>query len=159
MSDQKFAAATASGLTKNSVEKLAESVAKQVGYDIGGNLEDIVEKLGGDIQYKDFWNENTDSGSTEIRGERDFTIFLSWDTSQTRDRFTLAHELGHYVLHFLWPNRNGEITGPVKALRYGSDRTEWEANWFAAAFLMPESDFRNAYKDTNGDITEEGLSL
>ncbi|MCE2564175.1 ImmA/IrrE family metallo-endopeptidase [Komagataeibacter sp. FNDCF1] len=35
-----------------------------------------------------------------------------------------------------------------KTFGSGSDdqrRAEWEANWFAAAFLMPETAFRRAY--------------
>jgi len=36
--------------------------------------------------------------------------------------------------------------------RYGSDRTEWEANWFAAALLMPEEQFRSDISTANGNI-------
>lgn len=43
----------------------------------------------------------------------------------------------------------------VKARRYGGkDRTEYEANWFAASFLMPEDKFRAAYSATAKDIFE-----
>jgi Zn-dependent peptidase ImmA (M78 family)/DNA-binding XRE family transcriptional regulator len=47
------------------------------------------------------------------------------EISSDRDRFTLAHELGHVILHSL-PNPNMES----------------EANRFAAEFLMPSSDIR-----------------
>jgi Zn-dependent peptidase ImmA (M78 family) len=152
MQDLNFAHANPSGLSKDSVERLAESVANQLGYEPGGDIAEIVKKLGGSIDYKDFWDENTDSGSTEIRSEGNFTIYLSWDTSQTRDRFTMAHELGHYIVHYLWPNKQGANTGPVKAMRYGSDRAEWEANWFAAAFLMPKEKFRKEFANCGADL-------
>lgn len=52
-----------------------------------------------------------------------------------RDRFTLAHELGHYFMH-----RNVDLamsridsTYNVPAYR----KSEWQANTFAAALLMP----------------------
>lgn len=50
-----------------------------------------------------------------------------------RDRFTLAHELGHYLLH------SSEVT----LARLGEERVqayrdpEWQANTFAAELLMP----------------------
>lgn len=52
-----------------------------------------------------------------------------------RDRFTLAHELGHYLMHC------GES---VRLARLGETKTvpayrdpEWQANTFAAELLMP----------------------
>lgn len=53
-----------------------------------------------------------------------------------RDRFTAAHELGHYIMH-----RNA----PFKYHRAESGRlpaykdSEWQANRFAGALLMPEA--------------------
>ena len=45
-------------------------------------------------------------GSLVIRGERDYTIFLSPYTTPLRDNFTIGHELGHYVLHFFPQKRS-----------------------------------------------------
>ena len=52
-----------------------------------------------------------------------------------RDRFTLAHEVGHYILH---------NTKSVQLARLGEERKieayrdpEWQANTFAAELLMP----------------------
>lgn len=154
MSTADYAAASASHLTKGSVHRLAESVAKQIGYEPGGDLTALVKKLGGEVRYKDFWGgEESDSGSTVISGEGNFVIYIAKQTSYERDRFTIAHELGHYVLHYLWANRNGGSVKAMKASRYGSDRTEWEANWFAAAFLMPEQPFIDFFNEVDGDIT------
>lgn len=52
-------------------------------------------------------------------------IFLNVTKSAERSRFDAAHELAHLVLH-----REGRPEG---------QRAEFEANRFAAAFLMPES--------------------
>ena len=97
--------------------------------------------MGGKICYQDplDWLE-TDSGSIEVVAERDFTIFVSNFTSRERDRFTIAHELGHYVLH----SKLGKV--PIRVPRSGSNRLEWEANWFAAAFLMPAATFRKEWE-------------
>jgi len=40
---------------------------------------------------------------------------------------------------------------PMRATRYGSDLAEWQANWFAASFLMPEAEFRRIHNETGGD--------
>lgn len=50
-------------------------------------------------------------------------IVLNSDQPSDRMRFTLAHELGHLIMH-----------------RFPSPRMEDEANAFAAAFLAPDSD-------------------
>lgn len=163
MAGPQYASPQPSNLTKESVYKLAESVARQIGYRPRGNLHEIVAKLGGRVSYRDFWSDN-DSGSLIVESSNDFVIFVAKNTSLERDKFTIAHELGHYVLHYLWPARNSnEPQGKMKANRYGSDRAEWEANWFAAAFLMPEVEFRSAFYASGGDFVslaeEFGVSV
>jgi len=32
-------------------------------------------------------------------------------------------------------------------------RAEWEANWFAASFLMPSDDFRVVFRGSSGSIS------
>lgn len=56
-------------------------------------------------------------------------IVLNHDQPADRMRFTLAHELGHLVMH------RGQ---PTKEM-------EDEANLFASAFLIPARDIRNAF--------------
>ena len=51
-----------------------------------------------------------------------------------RDRFTAAHELGHYLLHRDVPLKyHRAVSGGLKAYV----DSEWQANEFAAALLMP----------------------
>ena len=61
-----------------------------------------------------------------------------------RVRFTLAHELGHYMLHRQNAGPNGFECGTRDMLRYdtGYGVREEEANAFAACLLMPAHDFR-----------------
>jgi Zn-dependent peptidase ImmA (M78 family) len=145
-----------SNLTKASVSGLAERFAVDVGFLPGADIEAIVAKLSGKITYQDFWDlEDTTDGSIVIDGPGKFHVFLGSHISPDRTRFTIAHELGHYVLHYLLPNFQGRDVGPVRARRYGGrDRTEYEANWFAAAFLMPEQAFRETFVECGGDMVE-----
>lgn len=84
-----------------------------------------------------------DGGSLIIYPDCSFKIQLSPTTSPLRDNFTIAHELGHFFLHYDYEHPSEQ---EVIFARYGSNQFEWQANRFAAAFLMPEEEFRKARK-------------
>lgn len=142
------------GWNSGKVFRLAENVAKQVEYNPGDDIKALVERLGGRVSYSSLDQELSNSGSIDIRDNK-FDIFLALDTSNLRDRFTMAHELGHWVLHYLYRNQKlGENIKWLRADRYGGDQAEREANWFAAAFLMPAEDFEKKFKELKGDILQ-----
>ncbi len=110
----------------------------------------IVGGLGGELRSLNPCEEaENGSGSLIIKGNGKFTIFLSPYTSILRDNFTIAHELGHYFLHY----KDGEDEGDIVFNRYGSDSFEWEANRFAAALLMPAEEFTEAFQKFNGNLS------
>lgn len=148
-----FASPKPCNLGKKGVGALAENLARRIQYEVGSDLESLVTGLGGEIRYQDIWElDSSESGSIEIHGDKKFVITLAAHTSRARDRFTIAHELGHYFLHYRLPRVKGDDVGPVRAARYGGDLVEVEANWFAASFLMPEATFREAFETTGGDL-------
>lgn len=132
------------GWTRSKVQQFASKAAKSLGYHPGDDIEAIVQKLGGRIFPTD-WDSARETGSITVRGPADFHIYLSPLSGQRRSRFTIAHELGHYMLH----SQFGKI--PITVRRDGSGPVEWEANWFAAGFLMPEEEFRAKLKAGYGD--------
>ena len=72
-----------------------------------------------------------------------------------RRRFTVAHEIGHIVLHLpaLMAQANHQI--PLFAVPQApiqDDRLEFQANYFAAALLMPRAPLRTAF----GERTARG---
>jgi hypothetical protein len=70
-------------------------------------------------------------------------IYNNRISSKGRINFTLAHELGHFLLHRLaYPN--GFRCGEQDVVRWDSEygQVEHQANVFAANFLMPLDDFR-----------------
>ncbi|WP_423973499.1 ImmA/IrrE family metallo-endopeptidase [Kingella oralis] len=73
------------------------------------------------------------SGSFEIINNRPVCTIRTSDAF-VRQRFTLAHELGHYVLNHGKAFRDNDA---VFSGRYNYDYREVEANTFAAALLMP----------------------
>jgi Zn-dependent peptidase ImmA (M78 family) len=67
-----------------------------------------------------------------------------------RQRFTIAHELGHLLLH---PGRPYTVDSTIRLnwrddlSSLASDKEEIEANAFAAALLMPQALVRHALDD------------
>jgi Zn-dependent peptidase ImmA (M78 family) len=80
------------------------------------------------------------SGMLFRGGSRD-VIGVNSTHADVRQRFTIAHELGHHALH---PGRELILDVPVRVnyrdrtSSMATDREEIEANAFAAALLMPE---------------------
>jgi Zn-dependent peptidase ImmA (M78 family) len=64
-----------------------------------------------------------------------------------RRRFTLAHEVGHWVCQ-VQEGRGAAVMCRVEEVGLGADRTlEREANIFAAELLMPELGMRRAWSE------------
>lgn len=154
------------GATKVAVFGFAENVALQVKYEIGENMRALVSRLGGRISFHEEVRPDEDfPESIVVEPNGEFQIFLPTVTTAERDRFTIAHELGHYFMHFPRvrlgrPGCRMVATRKVDANDKAQQRAEWEANWFAAAFLMPAAQFR-AYHAAHGTVvtaTKFGVS-
>lgn len=142
-----FCRPEAGNFSKKSVYQLAAKIAAQLDYTPNGDIHAAIKKAGGSIDYRNPDElEGGESGSMIIESVGKFQILLSNYTSMNRDRFTIAHELGHYVLHYFIKAQKSPI-GRMICTRAGEGRVEWEANWFAAGFLMPEPDFRRIYEE------------
>lgn len=133
-----------SRLSNAAIREYAERIGEH--YDIydrvgTADIRDLVEQLGGRVEYGDTQE------SLHVNGPGDFVIFLPHVTSSRRDRFTVAHELGHYFLHYLHP----EVEEPASFGRGLRNDLETQANVFASSLLMPAESFRRQYKKHGGD--------
>ncbi|SKA85742.1 Zn-dependent peptidase ImmA, M78 family [Paucidesulfovibrio gracilis DSM 16080] len=132
--------------TKAEVCQRAKAIRSQYFKDkmsVNDFLSSIMDENNGNVQYSD----TVERGETlKVNADGSFVIYLSNATSQLRDNFTIAHELGHYFLHT-------DIKAPGDCIhtRRGSNRKEWEANWFAAELLMPAEEFTAAAKEHNNN--------
>jgi IrrE N-terminal-like domain len=134
-----------STLSYEAIREYAERVGEHYNiYDRAGTADmmDLVHRLGGRVAYADSIE------SLHVNGPGDFIIYLPKVTSSRRDRFTIAHELGHYFLHYLHPGR-GVVAGFGRGMR---NRAETQANVFASSLLMPAQPFGEAFKRANGDF-------
>ncbi len=139
--------------TYNDIEQIGQSTRALLEKDLPKDdlplydyLKKVVNFLGGETltaNSPDVFQEQ--GGSLEIFKDDKFKISLSPLTSPIRDNFTIAHELGHYFLHFISKKENYFKKNPEKKSlifhRYGSGKLEIQANRFAAAFTMPKDEF------------------
>lgn len=106
-------------------------------------------------------------------GDREYAAFLEASQGlivveathhEHRRHFSVAHEVGHFVLHYLPKaggdtyrctpedmERGSEPSGTGAAAVHG--RQEWEANLFAAELLMPEQSLLAMYRVVGGSVS------
>jgi Zn-dependent peptidase ImmA (M78 family) len=107
------------------------------------NLNKLCNFYGVQLEYKRL--ENNISGFYVVKNDRPY-IVCNQNDSVKRQRFTIAHELGHHFLHKdtpLFVNKKGGLSSQIyhrnEESSTGEIRKEREANAFAAALLMPEN--------------------
>lgn len=77
--------------------------------------------------------------NSEDESDRHPIIIYNNSLSYYRQRFTIAHELGHILLHSKWSKKEYEENHPM---------AEKQAHRFASAFLMPADSFRSSIEGT-----------
>ncbi|HTN21953.1 MAG TPA: ImmA/IrrE family metallo-endopeptidase [Pelobium sp.] len=130
---------------KSKIKKLAESIA--LSFDESPTpLEKILEIEDLEVFYDDY-NIDTFDGMT-IYDKKRFYIHINTSNrnppGSARCRFTLAHELGHYIID---SHRIGLKLGllepfPSKTNQKQFYEIEREADYFASCLLIPESRFK-----------------
>lgn len=98
------------------------------------------------------------SGMLEKKGDN-FLISINAADPETRQRFTLAHELGHYMLHRHLIGDGLDDDRAYRSTEAGKyhntligPKEETEANKFAANLLMPRDAVESARKSHNNDV-------
>lgn len=129
---------------RNEIGVLADRVREALGLSTPVNVEAAVEMLGGTL--KDIGTGDEPEAYVEKQANS-FEIGIHPDVSPKRRRFSIAHELGHLFLHMgfiIDEEKWNSVTRYEESIKYrfGYSEEEYEAHEFAAAFLMPESEFR-----------------
>lgn len=90
----------------------------------------------------------------EVNGS--FTVGLNREDGELRQRFTLAHELGHYYLHSDLLEPGGAHFDRLYSGHNDSglltERDEAQANQFAAELLMPKSQVRRTWNNDRPEL-------
>lgn len=117
------------------------------------NLEEIFAELG--IAFEKLWMDDA-SGSITRNGDK-FTVTVNAFESETRQRFTAAHELAHYILHRDLMGDGKRMHRHVDTLYGGGEQSgdvifkrshEIEANRIAAQIIMPRALLAEKYAAT-----------
>lgn len=100
------------------------------------NVRAIAKSLGIALEFANFDDEVS---GVLVRTADATMIGVNWSHHPNRQRFTIAHEIGHYLLH-----PGGTFVDKSTTARFrdrqagsGSEVEEREANRFAATLLMP----------------------
>lgn len=122
------------------IEEISESVLRKSSFfKPGFDVEKLAKKLGVLIH-----PANLDHGVSGlfVRIEGKPVISVAKSEDPKRVRFTIAHELGHFILHSnrkdLFVDHSPKILFRDSASSTGEELIEREANHFAASLLMPE---------------------
>lgn len=112
---------------------------------IVNDVEKCIESIGIKVFYSDmsaFDYPDSVSGYTRVNDINKPEIVVNSNHVEGRRRFTMAHELGHILMHWDWPNRKlnkNEVS--ILYRNENSEKTfntvEQEANEFAAQLLLP----------------------
>ncbi len=133
---------------KTIINKMAEFLCKRLELSPGFEIEDTVRRLGGTIEFQEL--EDTIDAQILSTADNNFKIICEKDSkNDVYLRFAIAHELGHLFLHMTQKNESGtyDIVGSYTHQMLSNSMIEWEAEEFAAAFLMPEDKFREKVEE------------
>lgn len=137
---------------KTSAYKLLEILEKDFNYKIKAPIEikEILEILGIPFSQKPNFAQIKLDGKISIENDEPFIWSNPLKTKiKERLRFTLAHELGHFLLHMAPENSKEGFTDKNISFNRDDnwDHKEMEANSFAAQLLMPSELITKHIKD------------
>lgn len=123
-------------------------------------VEDVAQRAGTQVRYRKF--DGSISGLL-LRTDEGTVVGVHAQHARTRQRFTIAHELGHYLLHDGRPaivehlHRSARVNFRDGTSALATDREEIEANQFAAALLMPADIVDEEFAQLLGRHSEERI--
>lgn len=114
------------------------------------NVETVADKLGLKVHYKALPDHISGFFAAE---DNAFGIVVNSNHHTNRQRFTLAHEIGHYVSYKM-QNKSDDIIEPRDVIAsQGTNPEEVFANKFAAALLMPMDELRNKSVESDSALS------
>ncbi|MGN0606053.1 MAG: ImmA/IrrE family metallo-endopeptidase [Oscillospiraceae bacterium] len=142
--------------TRKLIDEIANSVRKMYSVPMPiSDISKIVELIGGVVKYDDAELSELSDGYIKKTSDGSFEICVSSKCSLERRNFTVAHEIGHLFLHMGYrtnPELWKSVSDDLVYNRSGQSDEEYQANEFAAAFLMPEDTFVEVLKrNSNGN--------
>jgi Zn-dependent peptidase ImmA (M78 family) len=132
------------GIQQATIEQITDSLLKAAGIaEPPVDPSRVARHLGVRVQKTDL---GSDCSAALVRKGDTAVIGVHWAHAANRQRFSIAHELGHFQLHTGGTYVDKDIVVRFRNDRSGSgtDGEERDANRFAAALLMPAKWLRDA---------------
>lgn len=107
-------------------------------------LTEIINELGGSLEYR---SDMIYDAKIERMGS-EFIVSVNGSKPKNRQKFSIAHELGHLFLHMKRLNEEYWINNIIEDsayYRYGRGIEELESDEFAGVLLMPRDEFLDKY--------------
>ena len=118
----------------------AHAIVRQHQHEIPVDVVALAEAMGATVYYFSKWDDNV-SGmirkDKKYGGSRDYIIYVNGKHHVNRQRFTIAHEIAHIMLHDYLIDEGITTDGLYRSGL--SSSVEWSANRTAADILMPWS--------------------
>lgn len=120
---------------------------------------DMLDSLGFTVVLNDSFNDDQLSGALAINNSVDLERFKKMIMLNTKDstehqRFTIAHELAHYIFDAVPEQKYYEAYYRTDEERNNEVR-EYRANKFAANLLMPAAIFVPRYRFVAGQLSDQ----
>lgn len=138
------------------IERAVQRALRDYGGGLPVDVGAIASRLGIEIVKTPF-PENPDLSGVLVREHRHTFMAINEAQSEPRQRFTIAHEIGHFLLDeakAVWIDKG---VHPVSYRRTGDGGTpeaykleEVRANRFAAELLMPSQEVERRFADHTG---------
>ncbi|VAW45852.1 hypothetical protein MNBD_GAMMA03-26 [hydrothermal vent metagenome] len=136
-------------ITKEKIEDIAQTIHSEMGWkqyaDI--NPSHVAKELGFDVKVAEFKDPNISGIVIHKTEPHEKVIYLNQEDSPVRQRFTLAHEIGHIILHHKLEEGEDFQQVDYRKNNIDFDPKEYQANSFAAAFLMPKELVKKAWNE------------
>lgn len=144
------------------IEEIAGKLHRKYAGDVEtitiNDLTRLANDLGAKVELADFDSDKVSARVFEDEQNKDkYTVQIARNESLRRQKFSLAHEIGHVIFHKVDKTPLVEYRRPL--LEYADPDQlykETQANVFASALLIPERMARNAWESIRDidDIAE-----
>lgn len=120
-------------------------------------IEKLAQNLGVELRYEPFEHKGDQVSGMLFRDKGRSVIGINSNESPARQRFTIAHEIGHLQLH----DDSIHFDTPVEVFFRNQlssksvDHKEIEANAFAAELLMPEKFVKAQFNLESGSCNSD----
>lgn len=137
---------------KKKAHAKAQAILDLYSHEYGSEVD--IEKIVAELKISVIQHDLPDdeSGMLIINKERKAIIVVNKHHSKVRKRFTIAHELGHYLMHC---DQGQQVFHRSIKSSQGTEPQEIDANAFAAALLMPKADIKKLIREINNSLFDD----